>query len=101
MKRLLNIFLVLSFLIALSSFAFAAEKIVQLEVPGCRPCGTAARINKIMKNIDGVKKYENTGRKGHELLIVMFDDEKTTIKKIIHELEKGGFTVNDKPAHLK
>ena len=98
MTKILNIFLALSFLIALSSVAFAAEKVVQLNVPGCRPCGAAARINAIMKNMNGVKKYEN---KDHDLLIITFDDEKTTLNMIIDELKKGKFVINGEPVYLQ
>jgi len=98
MKKILGVFLGLSFLIALSSVAFAAEKVVQLDVPGCRPCGAAARINAIMKKINGVKKYEN---KDHDLLIITFDDEKTALNMIIDELKKGKFVVTGEPVYLK
>jgi hypothetical protein len=98
MKKILSILLGLSFVIALSNGAFAAEKVVQLDVPGCRPCGAAARINAIMKTINGVTKYEN---KDHDLLIITFDDEKTTIKIIISELKKGKFSVNGEPVYLQ
>jgi hypothetical protein len=98
MKKILSVFLGLSFLIALSSVAFAAEKMVQLDVPGCRPCGAAARINAIMKKINGVKKYEN---KDHDLLIITFDDEKTTLNMIIDALKKGKFSVNGEPVYLQ
>ena len=98
MKRILSVFLGLSTLIVLSSVAFAAEKMVQLDVPGCRPCGAAARINTIMKKVDGVKKYVN---KDHDLLIITFDDEKTTLNIIINELKKGNFIVNGEPVYLK
>jgi hypothetical protein len=45
-----------------------------------------------------VNKYEN---KGQDLLIITFDDEKTTLKEIIDELKKGKFTVNGEPVYLK
>jgi hypothetical protein len=51
-----------------------------------------------MKKINGVTKYEN---KDHDLLIVTFDDEKTTLNMIIDELKKGKFVVNGEPAYLK
>lgn len=98
MKKILGVFLGLSLIIALSSVAFAAEKVVQLDVPGCRPCGAAARINAIMKKINGVKKYEN---KDHDLLIITFDDEKTALNMIIDELKKGKFVVTGEPVYLK
>jgi hypothetical protein len=98
MKKILSIFLGLSFLIASSSVAFAAEQVVQLNVPGCRPCGAAARINAIMQKINGIKKYEN---KDHDLLIITFDDEKTTLNIIIDELKKGKFVINGEPVYLK
>jgi hypothetical protein len=98
MKKILSVLLGLSFVIALSSVTFAAEKVVQLNVPGCRPCGAAARINAIMKKINGVTKHEN---KDHDLLIVTFDDEKTALNMIIDELKKGTFVVNGEPVYLK
>jgi hypothetical protein len=98
MKKILSVLLGLSLLIALSSVAFAAEKVVQLDVPGCRPCGAAARINAIMKKINGVKKYEN---KDHDLLVITFDDEKTTLDIIIDELKKGQFVITGEPVYLK
>jgi hypothetical protein len=45
-----------------------------------------------------VKKHEN---KDHDLLIITFDDEKTTLKMIIDELKKGRFTVNGEPEYLQ
>ncbi len=51
-----------------------------------------------MKKINGVKKHEN---KGHDLLIITFDDEMTTLNIIIGELKKGKFDVNGDPVYLK
>jgi hypothetical protein len=45
-----------------------------------------------------VKKHVN---KGHDLLIITFDDEKTTLNIIIDELKKGKFTVSGDPVYLK
>jgi hypothetical protein len=45
-----------------------------------------------------VKKHEN---KGHDLLIITFDDEKTTLNMIVKELKKGEFVVNGEPIYLK
>jgi hypothetical protein len=98
MKKMLSVFLGLNLIITLSSVAFATERVVQLDVPGCRPCGAAARINAIMKKINGVKKYEN---KDHDLLIITFDDEKTALNMIIDELKKGKFVVTGEPVYLK
>lgn len=98
MKRLLVLFLCLIFVVTITSSAFAAEKVVHLNVPGCRPCGATVRIEKILKKIDGVKKHEN---KDHDLLIIAFDDEKTTLNIIINELKKGNFTVKGKPVYWK
>jgi hypothetical protein len=98
MKKILSVFLGLSLIIALSGVAFAAEKVVQLIIPGCRPCGAASRINKIMKKIDGVKKHEN---REQDLLVITFDDEKTTLGVIVDELKKGKFAVTGEPIYLK
>lgn len=98
MNKMLSVFLGFIFVIALSSIAFAAEKVVQLNVPGCRPCGAAERINSAMKNIDGVIKHET---KDHDFLIITFDNKKTNLKVIIDELKKEQLIVKGKPTYLK
>lgn len=98
MKKPLILSLYLIFAVTITGTAFAAEKVVQLNTPGCRPCGATARIEKILKKIDGVKKHEN---KDHDLLIITFDDEKTSLQAIINELKKGDFTVKGEPIYLK
>jgi len=45
-----------------------------------------------------VKKHEN---RGHDLLIITFEDEKTTINIIIDKLKKGEFKVTGEPIYLK
>jgi len=45
-----------------------------------------------------VKKHEN---RENDLLVVTFDDEKTTLGLIIGELQKGKFTVTGEPIYLK
>ena len=86
------------FLIAFFGQAYAAERVVQLTVPGCSSWGKSQRIGAILKNIDGVKKHED---QGHDLLIVTFDDEKTTLNIIIDELKKGSFRVTGDPVYIK
>jgi hypothetical protein len=46
----------------------------------------------------GIKKYEN---KDPNLLIITFDDKKTTLKVIIDELKKANFTVTGEPEYIK
>jgi hypothetical protein len=55
-------------------------------------------MSSILKQIDGVKKHEN---KENDLLIITFDDEKTTLNMIIDELKKGKFFVTGGPVYLK
>jgi hypothetical protein len=55
-------------------------------------------MGSILKQIDGVKKHEN---KENDLLIITFDDEKTTLNMIIDELKKGKFFVTGDPVYLK
>lgn len=98
MKKILSVFLTLILLAASFGVALAGERIVQLTVPGCYAWGASHRIGSILKKIDGVKKNEN---KGHDLLIITFDDEKTTLNMIISELKKGRFVVNGEPVYLK
>ena len=98
MKNILRVFLTIFFLTFLGGVALAAEKIVQLTVPGCSAWGHKARISSILKKMDGIKKHEN---KDPNLLIITFDDKKTTLKIIIDELKKGNFVVNGEPVYLK
>jgi len=98
MKKLSYSMLILCLALALCCPAMAAEKIVRLDVPGCRPCGAAGRISSIMKNISGVNKYE---LKDPSLLIVTFDDEQTSLQLITDALKKGDFSVKGKPVYLK
>ena len=76
----------------------AEERIVQLTVPNCSSWNSSARIGAILKKIEGVKKHKN---EGHDLLIITFNDEKTTINIIVNELKKGKFIVNGDPVYLK
>jgi len=98
MKKILSVFLTFILLAAFCGIALAEEKIVQLTVPNCSAWNSKARISSILKKVDGVKKHEN---KGDELLIITFDDEKTTLNMIINELKKGKFIVKGEPIYLK
>ena len=98
MKKILSVFLAVTLLAVSFGVALAGERIVQLTVPGCSAWNSKGRIGSILKKIDGVNKYEN---QGNDLLIITFNDEKTTIHFIILELKKGGFTVNGEPVYLK
>jgi len=98
MKKILSVFLTIILLAAFGGVALAKERIVQLTVPGCAAWHSKARIGSILQKIDGVKKHEN---KEHDLLIITFNDEKTTLNMIISELKKGRFVVNGEPVYLK
>ena len=98
MKKILRVFLTLLLLAAFFGVASAGERIVQLNVPGCSAWGSKARISSILKKIDGVIKQEHNG---NDLLIITFDDEKTTLNMIVDELKKGKFVVNGEPVYLK
>ena len=98
MKKIVSVILGLILLATFCGVALGGERIVQLTVPGCSAWNSNARIGSILKKVDGVKKHEN---KGHDLLIITFDDEKTTLNMIISELKKGRFVVNGEPVYLK
>ena len=98
MKRTLSIFLAVIFLVSFSGLALAAQRIVQLTIPGCSSWNSNSRIGSILKKINGVKKHEN---KEHDLLIITFDDEKTTLNIIIDELRKGKFSLTGDPVYIK
>jgi hypothetical protein len=44
---------------------------------------------------------KNQGNMEQDLLIITFDDKKTTDKIIINELKKGGFIAKGKPIYWK
>jgi len=98
MKKTLSVFLAVIFLISFSGMVCAAERIVQLTIPGCAAWSSNSRIGSILKKNDGVKQYEF---KGHDLLIITFDDEKTTLNIILDELKKGKFSPTVDPVYIK
>ena len=98
MKRILSFFFAVSFVILFSSIALAAEKVVQLNVPGCSSWSSNSRIGSILKKNDGIKKHEN---RAHDLLVITFDDEETSLDQIISELRKGRFMIVGEPVYLK
>ena len=76
----------------------AEERVVQLNLSGCADCNATARIEKILKQTKGIKKYIN---KGHGLLIITFDDEITTLNIITNELKRGKLFVEGEVIFLK
>jgi hypothetical protein len=77
--------------------AFAAEKTVQLTIPGCNTWGLRARIGSILTPMDGISKFDTTQ---DNKLVVTYDDEKTTMAKIRQALKKGGLIPTGKPVYL-
>ncbi len=55
-------------------------------------------MGSILRSTDGVTKFEMP-REG--VVVITFDDGKTTTAKIVKALEKGRFTVNGKPVYVK
>ena len=54
-------------------------------------------MGSILKNTAGVISYE-TPREG--IVVVTFDDQKTTVQKITKALEEGRFPVKGKPVYV-
>jgi hypothetical protein len=54
-------------------------------------------MGSILRSTDGVSKFEMP-REG--VVVITFDDMKTTAAKIIQALEKGRFTVKGKPVYV-
>ena len=73
---------------------YAAERIVQLNIPGCASWGLSERIGSILKTTAGVIKHEMP--KENEVNIT-FNDKKTSVKKIVAALKKGELTVKGEP----
>lgn len=55
-------------------------------------------MGSILRNAEGVSKIEMP-REG--VVVVTFDDKKTTVAKIVRALEAGNFTVKGKPVYVK
>jgi copper chaperone CopZ len=55
-------------------------------------------MGSILKSTDGVSKFEIPGE---GVVVVTFDDKKTTVAKIVKALEKGNFHVKGKPVYVK
>ncbi len=104
MKKIVSVFLALIFLITVSNAAFAAEKVVQLKIPGCASWGPSHRIGAILKEIKGIKQNKD-GKyfqvKDHNLLIITYDDKETTLQTILDKLKKGKFVTTGEPVFLK
>ena len=77
----------------------AAERVVQLTVPGSAWPGTAARVRSILQSVDGVLGVE-TDYKAHTATVT-FNDEKTNIEEMKKALERGNFSVEGEPQFLK
>ena len=96
-KKAVTIFLVFLLIAGPAVTAAAAEKIVRMKVPGCFTLGAGRRIGAILKKIDGVKKHR---LERPDILIVLYDDEKTTLEVITGALEGGNFPVRGRPVYL-
>jgi len=96
MKKTASFLLAFLLLISLVHFSCAAEKIVQLTVPGCFSWGANKRIGAILSNVGGIKKYTT---QQPNILIIAFDDEKTTLDVIVKALKEGTFPVQGKPVY--
>ena len=77
---------------------YAAEKTVQLNIPGCASWGLTKRIGSILMATDGVIKHEMPKE---NMVNITFNDRKTSVKKIVDGLKKSGLTVNGKPLLVK
>jgi hypothetical protein len=54
-------------------------------------------MGSILRSTDGVSKFEMP-KEG--VVVITFDDRKTTVAKIVKALEKGRFTVKGKPVYV-
>ncbi|MCK9195632.1 MAG: heavy-metal-associated domain-containing protein, partial [Syntrophales bacterium] len=55
-------------------------------------------MGSILKATDGVSKFEMP-KEG--VVVITFDDRKTTAAKIVKALEKGRFTIKGEPVYVK
>jgi len=55
-------------------------------------------VGSILKKSNGIKQYEY---KGHDLVNITFDDERTTINIILDELKKGEINPTGDPVYIK
>ncbi len=93
------IFLLSLFLVVVSyQSAFAGYRAVRLTVPAIVSLDTANKAVFILESIDGVIKVR-TNYNAHTAEL-LFDDEKTSVKKIKKTLRREGFPVKRKVKYL-
>jgi len=98
--KLFTIIFSLSLFLVVASYqsAFAGYRAVRLTVPAIVSLDTANKAGFILKSIDGVIKVR-TNYDAHTAEL-LFDDEKTSVKKIKKTLKKEGFPVKRKVRDL-
>ncbi|MEE9910981.1 MAG: hypothetical protein K4571_04585 [Deltaproteobacteria bacterium] len=98
MRHTAKAWLMIILLMVFCRTVLAEEMVVQIIVPNCSACGSDARLRSLLKKIDGLKKYE---KQGQAVLIMTFDDKRTSLDIILRELKEGHFLVMGEPKYLK
>ena len=92
--RILAAFLVIgsSYAVIATQSVLAAERLVQLTVPGCVTPEVQADIDRVLKGLDGILQARADYKRHHAL--VAFDDDKITLDEIKAALDKKHYAVN-------
>jgi len=99
-NKFLAILLLSTFCIFIASQSgIAAEKTVELTVPGCAWMTTFLMVSSILEGINGVLEYAVDP--ANHTATVTFDNKKTTVDKIEKALSDGEFPVEGDPRFLK
>jgi hypothetical protein len=97
-QRFITLFTLLLLAGSFVQAVYAAEKTVQLNIPGCASWGLTKRIGSILMATAGVVKHEMPKE---NTVNITFNDKKTSVQKIVDGLKKGGLAVNGKPVLVK
>ena len=80
---------------AFSAPALAATQTVTLSVPGMTCAACPLTVKKALSKVVGVEKVEVSFEKREA--VVIFDDSKTTLEKLIRATENAGYPSTVKP----
>jgi copper chaperone CopZ len=96
---LLVLFTIVLVILIGASTAMAKERVVQVLLPNCEWPFTRDRVSWTLTNVAKAGKSEVN--EFTHIAIITFDDEVTSVEKIVDALEKAGFPLSGPPVMLK
>ena len=99
-RRLLIVMLIAAVLMLFSlQTAMAAERTVQLRIPGCRSTDPEMTVSITARQMPGVIKAD--GNYISQTVTITFDDTKTSVEQIVKNFESQHLAVMGQPKMIK